>query len=348
MKKVCICGGGSLGHVTAGYLSAKGSAEVNILTGHPESWKHSINVLLPDGRRITGDIGVITSDAEEAAGDADVVLLCLPGFAIRQELEKLRGHVRHDAYIGSVFSSTGFFFEAAKTLPEKQPLWGFQRVPFIARTAEYGKSARLLGYKDSFSIAVENVNADERKDFAEWVSSAFGRPVHLLKNMYEASLTNSNPILHTSRLYSMFRDWTPGVRYSHDILFYEEWDEPSASLLIKMDQEFFRLLDTLPVTRGYIPTILDYYESHDARSLAAKLSGIAAFKGIPSPMIQEKGGWIPDFNSRYFTEDFPFGLRYIHDLGVRNGVCMPETEKVFSWGTSMISSYAIGNAQAKS
>lgn len=60
MKKVCICGGGSLGHVTAGYLSAKGSAEVNILTGHPESWQHSINVLLPDGRRITGDIGVIT------------------------------------------------------------------------------------------------------------------------------------------------------------------------------------------------------------------------------------------------------------------------------------------------
>ena len=29
MKRICICGGGSLGHVIAGYLSAKKDVEVN-------------------------------------------------------------------------------------------------------------------------------------------------------------------------------------------------------------------------------------------------------------------------------------------------------------------------------
>lgn len=347
MKRICICGGGSLGHVAAGYLSATGAAEVNLLTRRPEDWSHHINVSLPDGRTLEGKLSTISSDPDEAAGQADIVLLCLPGFAIRPELEKLRGHIRPAAYVGSVFSSTGFFFEAMKILPESQPLWGFQRVPFIARTSEYGKAARLLGYKDSYSIAVEHVCGTAREEFAGWVSAAFGRPVHLLKNLYEASLTNSNPILHTSRLYSMFHDWTPGKRYGHDILFYEEWDSESAETLIQMDREFFTLLDKLPVTKGYLPTILDYYGSTDAKSLAAKLSSIPAFRGIATPMVNDGSGWIPDFTSRYFTEDFPFGLRYIRDLGIEKGVFMPVTEKVFRWGTGIFSGKAIGNEPAK-
>lgn len=347
MKRVCICGGGSLGHVTAGYLSATGAAEVSLLTRKPEEWSSQVNVFLPDGGTLEGKLYAISSDPDEAAGQADIVLLCLPGFAIRPELEKLRGHIRPDAYVGSVFSSTGFFFEAMKILPESQPLWGFQRVPFIARTSEYGKSARLLGYKDSYSVAVEHVRNADREEFARWVSDAFSRPVHLLKNMYEASLTNSNPILHTSRLYSMFHGWTPEKRYGHDIMFYEEWDEESAETLIRMDREFFRLLDKLPVTKGYLPTILDYYESSDAKSLAAKLSSIPAFKGIATPMVNDGSGWIPDFTSRYFTEDFPFGLRYIRDLGTEKGISMPTIEKVYRWGTGIFSGKAIGNEPAK-
>ena len=47
MKTICICGGGSLGHVIAGWLSAKGKAKVNILTGRPESWGNSVIVETP-------------------------------------------------------------------------------------------------------------------------------------------------------------------------------------------------------------------------------------------------------------------------------------------------------------
>lgn len=334
MKKICICGGGALGHVAAGYIAARSKAEVRVLTNHPERWSRSISVHTPEGESLIGSLSMISSSAEDVVTGADVLLFCLPGFLIKEELEKVRPYLGTDAYVGTVFSSTGFFFEALKILSPEQPLWGFQRVPFISRVVDYGHSANLLGYKSGFNIAVEHVSDEEKSQFADWVADAFGRPVHLLRNYLEASLTNSNPILHTSRLYTLFSDWNEGVLYPSQFAFYDTWDVASAQRLIRMDKEFFDLLDVLPVTKGYLPTILDYYESHDAESLAVKLSSINAFHGLLAPMKAVDGGWIPDFSSRYFSEDFPFGLRYIHELGVEHGVDMPEISKVLSWGLS--------------
>ena len=240
------------------------------------------------------------------------------------------------AFVGSVFSSTGFFFEAQKVLSDKQPLWGFQRVPFISRVEEYGKSANLLGYKNAHNIAVESVSGKEKASFASLIQEWFERPVNLLKNYYEASLTNSNPLLHTSRLYTMFGGENDGKVYSRMQLFYEEWTEEAASLYIKMDEEFFRLLKVLPVTEGYLPTALNYYDSHDAKSLAEKLSSIKGFKGITSPMVKVANGWVADFSSRYFTEDFPYGLKYIWQLAHKEGISCPNIDKVYAWGMRKI------------
>ena len=337
MKQICICGGGSLGHVIAGWLSAKGKAKVDILSGRPQKWHHEIAVNTPDhDQPLVGCISKVSSDPSEVIPQADVVLFCYPGFMIASALEQIRPHLREDAFVGSVFSSTGFFFEALKILSPSQPLWGFQRVPFISRVNEYGSSANLLGYKPCYHIAVENVDDQRKRDFADMIADWFERPVHLLANYYEASLTNSNPLLHTSRLYTMFGMENEGRVYPRMINFYEEWTVEAAQMLIDMDAEFFRLLDVLPVTKGYLPTILDYYESHDAESLARKLSSIAGFKGITSPMVQTESGWVADFGSRYFTEDFPYGLKYIWQLMHEKGIPSPCIDEVYSWGVSKL------------
>lgn len=336
MKRICLCGGGSLGHVIAAWLSAKGTAEVSILTGSPDRWNKEINVFLPESEVLTGRLTSVSGNPEEVISDADVVLFCYPGFMIASELERIKPYLKHDAYVGSVFSSTGFFFEALRILSPSQPLWGFQRVPFICRVQEYGSSARLLGYKPCYHIAVENVPDEQKRKFADMISEWFERPVHLLKNYYEASLTNSNPLLHTSRLYTMFGRENEGRVYPRMINFYEDWTVEAADVLIKMDREFFELLKVLPVTEGYLPPILEYYESHDAQSLAAKLSSIAGFKGITSPMIQTEEGWIPDFKSRYFTEDFPYGLKYIWQLAHAYNISTPVIDEVYQWGISKL------------
>ena len=334
MINFCICGGGSLGHVIAGYLGANADVRVSMLTQRPQLWKNDIEVYTPEQTIIHGHIHTISSNPEDVIPQANIILLCLPGFAIKQQLQLIKPYVKSTTFVGSVFSSTGFFFNAMEILNEDVPLWGFQRVPFICRTREYGQSANLLGYKSNLNIAVERT--DEKEDFRLLIEELFNTPVSLLNNFYEATLTNSNPLLHTSRLYTMFGASNEGLTFPRMILFYEEWTEEAGQLLIDMDEEFFRLLEVLPVKPNYLPRILEYYESHDARSLAQKLSSIQGFKGITSPMKQTAQGWIPDFASRYFTEDFPYGLHFIWQLAKEKGIATPKIDMVYQWGMSKI------------
>lgn len=336
MKTITICGGGALGHVVAGWLSAHNHAIVNILTSHPDNWTHYISIDTPEGSILKGKISKISNRAQDVIPESDVVLLCLPGFLIKKELENIKPHLSQHTFVGSVFSSTGFFFEALKILNNNQPLWGFQRVPFISRVKEYGQSANLLGHKNEHNIAIENASNDNKTDFALLLQDWFERPINILNNYYEASLTNSNPLLHTSRLYTMFGGENEGRIYSNIKLFYEEWTESASDLYIKMDDEFFNLLKVLPVSKYYLPTALDYYESHDAKSLTAKISSISGFKGIISPMKQIEGGWVADFESRYFTEDFPYGLRYVWQLAHEKGIPCPNIDMVYQWGINKI------------
>lgn len=335
MKRICICGGGSLGHVIAGYLSAKKDLEVNILTQRPQLWKHELQISTPEGDTLCGKLNTVSNKPEEALHKVDIVLLCLPGYAIKSELLKIKPYANECTYVGTIFSSTGFFFEALEILDNDVPLWGFQRVPFIARTNVYGESAHLLGYKTSHNIAVEHCEDKER--FRSQIEKLFDAPVHLLNNYYEASFTNSNPILHPSRLYTLFKDWNKNVYYDHQLLFYEEWTNEASELLITLDKELFSVLAKLPVAPDFLMPILPYYESSNTESLTRKIRSINAFKGITTPMIFSEKGWQPDLNSRYFREDFMHGLRYIHQEAHRLGIEVPMIDKVYNWGCNQIS-----------
>lgn len=331
---ICICGGGNLGHVVLGVLAAQPQNRVSLLTNHPQRWADTVMVTDPNGKQYVGIIAQITNRAEDVIPHSDIVLLCLPGFAIREELEKIRPYLSATAAVGSIVSSTGFFFEAQRLLPKEQPLFGFQRVPFISRTTEYGRSAELKGYKPLLNLAIEQTANKEALRLT--IEQLFQTPTQLLQSHYEASLTNSNPLLHPSRLYTLWKDWHEGIVYDKNPYFYADWTLEAAQLYIDMDAEFQTLLRTLPVRSEAIPDVLTYYESHDAASLAHKLRTIPAFQGILSPMKEVEGGFLPDFHSRYFTEDFPFGMRFIIELAQEKGVQTPKIKEVYEWGKGEI------------
>lgn len=331
---ICICGGGNLGHVCAGFLANRGH-QVSILTTNPSLWGRSLEIVAPDGNFV-GELADITSEPSEVIPQAEMVLVCLPGFAIHDELEKIKLHLSKDCVVGTVVSSTGFFFEAFKVLPPDTLLFGFQRVPFISRTIEYGHRAELKGYKDTLSVAVEQTESKE--PIRQQLEQLFEKPVTLLDNYYEVSLSNSNPLLHPSRIYTMWKDWELGIAYPRNPQLYAEWTLEASTLLIQMDEEFQNLLKILGLKPGCIPTVLDYYESTDAESLTHKLQTIKAFQGIYSPMKEVPGGFVPDFSSRYFTEDFPYGMRFIIETAHEHHVAIPTIEEVYHWGMSKIAS----------
>lgn len=326
---ICICGGGNLGHTTAGYLAVKSGYKVCILTRHPESWGKQLELSLPDDKTIVGNLDVVDNNPLNVIPKADVVLICLPGMYIREELEKIKPYLRKDAVVGTVVSSTGFFFQAHDVLPGVS-LFGFQRVPFISRIIKYGHKASLLGFKKSLNVVIENY--EDVEGLTKKLAEMFDTPVNLLDSFYEVSLSNSNPLLHTSRLYTMWKDWQEGVYYSTQSMFYEDWTINAAQLYIDMDNEFQHLLRTLGIKEGSVPSVLDYYECQDAESLCNKIRSIEAFKGIKSPMKETPQGWIPDTSSRYFTEDFGYGLRFIFELNKKHSIYSPNINKVFNWG----------------
>ena len=331
--KICICGGGSLGLVSAGILSSHEGVEVSVLTNRPSEWGKCITITDTKGIQYIAEIALATNSPAETIPQADMVFICQPGFLIEKTLRDIKPYLKNNTIVGSIVASTGFFFTAHEVLEKTTPLFAFQRTPFIARVKEYGHSANLLGYKPQVAIAAENIADVEA--FRQMVERLFITPTVLKNSYYEVSLTNSNPIRNTGRLYSMWHDCS-GEVFDHNILFYKEWNNDASQMVIDMDTEFMTLLQKLPIEEGAVPPLLEYYESHDAPSLTRKISSIPAFQTIESPMKRIENGWIPDFESRYFTEDFPYGLRYIWSLAKELNVPIPTIEKVYKWGMSKI------------
>lgn len=325
-KSICICGGGSLGHVIAAVLSNKG-CNVDLLTGHPDKWHKDIIITDYLGKEIKGTIRTISNMPEKVVTQADIILLCLPGYLIEKILREIKPYISSDAYVGSVVCSNGFFW-IAKDILGPHKLFGFQRVPYICRISEYGKNATIKGYKSQLKIAGNNqTNLSELSSF---FSESFETPVAILKHYLEATLTNSNPLLHPTRIFGMLKNHKTDI-FDKEFLFYDEWDDSSSEILIRCDGEFQDLLAGMPIDRGEIPNILDYYDSINASSLTHKLSTIKAFKGIKMSMVTINGSYSIDYTNRYFTEDIPFGLLIIKSIAVLLHKETPNIDSVINW-----------------
>lgn len=327
--QISICGGGALGHVISGTLAAHDDFEVSMLSGHSGKWTNDIRIALPDSKEITSHIKCISSDPKEVVSHADYIIFCLPGFMIASTLRKIKPFLKKGAIVGSVVSSNGFFWMAQSILSERNPYFGLQRVPYIARVKNYGHSAVLKGYKRVLKVAVSE-NGDKEK-IQNDLASFFNTRIKILSSFWAAALTNSNPLLHTSRLYALFKDYYPGMIYPEEPLFYEDWDLLSSEMVIACDKEFQQTIEHLPFDASEVPPLLKHYDSVDAKSLTDKLKSIKAFKGIRLKMKEVPGGVVPDWENRYFAEDIPYGLLIVKSFASFFKEPSPAIDKILYW-----------------
>ena len=92
--KICICGGGNLGHVVAGFVAAQSQYEVYVLTRQPERWSKELTIEAPDDTTYVGRLSGIYSNVRQAVSDADIILLCLPGYGIRDTLIQIKDYLK--------------------------------------------------------------------------------------------------------------------------------------------------------------------------------------------------------------------------------------------------------------
>lgn len=304
--KITVIGAGNIGTLITGLFSKKGH-EVVLYSRKPEKFSNSILIIDEDDSSITEVANfTVTSNLKESLFETDLVVVTIPSFAINklmkevcQYLDPLKTKVLFYPGTGGVEFSCKQFIENGGVI------YGTQRVCSVARLKEYGKSVTTSGKRSLMYVgAIPNNYANDARNLIE---SLFDINTESLPNYLSVTLTPSNPVLHTTRLYSLFKDnKTDG--YDSIPLFYEQWNDDSSEILVAVDKEVQSLCKSIPLDLTNVKSLLEHYESKNAKELTKKITSINSFKGLKTPSVEVDGRWYPDFNSRYFTADFPYGL----------------------------------------
>lgn len=327
--RVTVMGGGNVGTLMAAEIAHRGH-EVTVYTSKPRCFKKEIKVYnAKDVLLRTGVVAKVTDSMGEALEGAEYVFVTMPAQLFCELGERMLPFVHKGQYIGIVPGSGGAEFAFRRLVEKGCILFGLQRVHSIARLKEYGDSVYELGRKASVNIGA--VPAYLATGICKSVEQMLDLPCEALDHYLSVTLTPSNSILHTTRLYAMFRDYRPGDVYPGNILFYEEWSDFSSEMLIACDRELQELCRVIPLNLSAVMSLCGYYESHTVYAMTEKIRSIQAFKGLTSPMSEVDGGWIPDWNSRYFIADFSYGLKVMIDIAKLFDVPTPHMDVVWNW-----------------
>ena len=107
--------------------------------------------------------------------------------------------------------------------------------------------------------------------------------------------------------------------------FYEEWNDEASEVLFRYDKEVQEICNSLnPIDLTEVVSLPLYYESEKPSDLTKKLKSIQAFKAVKVPLKKLDGNkYVPDFNSRMFIEDYPYGICIFKDIALMENVNTP-------------------------
>lgn len=332
--KITIVGGGNVGTLIAGELCHKGH-QITIYTRDKSRWSDTITVYnKDDNSEYTVKPHCVTSNIELSLKEAELIFITLPSVAIKEYIEKAEKYINSGSWICFYPGTGGIEFLSSNLLNKDCVIFGTQRICSVARLKKYGKSVVTTGKrKQMFLGAIPKSYTDKA---ATLFSELFDIETIALPNYINVTLTPSNPILHPSRLYNIFKDYKTGTTYNSVPLFYEKWDDNTSKTLIEMDNELHETLKKIDLDTSYIKPILEHYESNDYKSLTRKIKSIESLKGLTTPCIEKGNKYVPNLNSRYFTADFPHGLMIIKSFAMILNQKTPRIDLVIDWYQKII------------
>lgn len=311
--KVAIVGAGNMGLAMTAYMAVHEKAEVTLFTGKTI---YSLRLEIVEQSKFEHTSSFQTTDDPETAfSAADMIVVTYPAFLRKNFIDKYQRYIKKGTYLGFVPGYGGAEYSCVDLINRGVNIFGLQRVPYVARAREDGdgETARILSSKKELFVgAIPNNKTDEAAKIIEYLLDI---PVHSLLEYLSITLAPSNPLLHITGLYSVFKDYTAGDHYPAPLKFYEEWNNETSELLFKYDaelQEICRRLEPLDM-REVVPLPI-YYESPTPEAMTRKLKSIESFKAVMVPLKQLDEGYVPDLSSRMFVEDYPFGVSIIKDF----------------------------------
>ena len=320
MRKIAVLGGGNGAHAMAADLS---------LAGHEVSmyelprFKKNIEVALKRGeieitglaRRGTAKLNRVTTNIQEAIKDAEFIMVVVPSFGHKAFAEVCAPYLGDGQTIVLWPGNMGSL-EFARILKEEH----VERDIVLAETSTLPYGCRLIGpaqvdcmlLATKFSVAAfpakntEEVVKDLREIYP--ITEIDGLRMHQIisgTNVVEVALSNPNPIIHPpATLLNAGR-----IEYSRgEFYLYREGITRSVQRVIRAVYE--EILD-VGKALGVNPIMYDEDAFRSTLSAMAEIfqapfdtAGIIA--GVKGPF---------DMQDRYVTEDIPYGLVPVSQLG---------------------------------
>lgn len=315
---VVICGGGNIAHALAAVLSQ--TDNVSILTRRPESWEQVLFFKKGEATyRQSGLLHKVSADPLIVV-DASLIIIAVPRFAICDVIGLIAHNLHKGQVVAFIPAPAGLEDLAAELKREcNVETIGFQRVPYIARVVDYGRSVTLSNDRAVHKTVM--TTSMDQNFWDEYFTSRFGGRIEHLSSFFAFTFSNANPLLHPARLMVLLKE----PQYARMPLFYEEWTDESSKLYVKSDAEMLAVMRKFPeidIGRDY-ESAFDHYGVGTITELTQRIRLIPSFKGIKAPYKLCNGNYVPDLSSRYFTEDVTYGTMRIQALARKVGVATP-------------------------
>lgn len=368
--QVTVCGGGNAAHALVGLLGAQGIHLVNVyLSFEGEARRWQAGIASQGGIEVIqrnvphlGRPHLVSSDPSKVLPGSQLVLLALPAFAHQSVLTEIAPYLEEGAWLGAIPARGAFDLCAWEALREKSSsltIFGLQSLPWACRVNQYGRSVKILGTKARLDLATWP--AERAAQVASQMGALLGIQLDPAADFLSLTLAGTGQLIHPGILYGLFHEWD-GQPLEEAPLFYQGIDAATAAILEQMSAEVqdlrmvlkqrFPSLDLSAVRslvqwlqRAYPHDILDF------SSLQAMFNTNQSYAGLRVPVRpftakahtieQSTEGPIstalqPDFQSRYLTEDIPYGLIPTRGIAALAGVATPTIDRVIHWAQARL------------
>lgn len=343
-----IIGAGNIGTYLGAYASLNNENKVWLHTTKPHLFKENLT-LIEEEKKLEHKLTLhcITSDLKEVVENSEILFITHPSFMMENTLKEITKYALPNTIIGAIPGFGGKEYHIEKLIQKGCIFFGSQRVPSITRLEKYGECVVLKEKNEFMKIAV--VPNKFKEEVSSKITNLIDIPVLPIENYLGITLSPSNPTMHPSRLYELFKDYNNGHIYENHSLFYEEWGDTASSTLLKLDEELKAIFNSLNEFSNFnesdFERISPRFNINSPSELTHKIRTASGFQTIKTPMVKKDNGYIPDLNSRYFIEDIKFGLCIIKSFGELCEVSTPLVDEIISWGQNLLNKEYIINGK---
>lgn len=324
--RLAVLGAGAVGPAAAALAASRG---------------HQVALWSPSGRGTAGMAGAITAegafagsyalriagDLADALAGAEAALLVVPAYAFADLLPRIADHLAQPLLIAPAASLAPLALRAmlAERGRAAPPIGAMSTTPVTARRLGPDR-VRILGIRAAVDMAA--LPEDAAPAMGALATALFGHASPTGGSVVQAAIGNANPIIHAAL----------ALTNTTRIECAEAWPQYGM-----MTPATCRLMLAMAAERATLATALGVAVPSLERSLHRATGVPLGPLHVMAQAIAQGGGAVPgptDPETRYITEDVPYGLVVALWLARRCGVAMPVTDAVVTtlealWGRDL-------------